>query len=242
MNELRNDKKMKKSELYAYIGTAISGIIILLILFFVMLPGLKKTEDGGIMISFGETFDGGGTVETPSQSVKQSSPPKAEIKEELLTQKDKSVAIPETKKKPDTRPSQTDDRLKKEQQASQQAEDLIGGSFGSGTGTGSGQTTGQETAGNPVGSGTSGGNTWSLSGRNLLGTIPTPAYNQNIEGYITVEIRVDANGNVTSARVSKATISDQTLRNAAENAAKRTKFSSGNGISTGTITYNFKLK
>lgn len=233
---------MKKSELYAYIGTAISGIIILLILFFVMLPGLKNTEDGGIMISFGDAFDGGGAVGTPSQSAKQSSPPKAEVKEELLTQKDKSVAIPETKKKPDTRPSQTDDRLKKEQQASQQAEDLIGGTFGSGTGTGSGQTTGSETAGNPVGSGTSGGNSWSLSGRNLLGTMPTPAYNQNIEGSLTVAIRVDAAGNVIDASISRGNISDASLRQEAIRAARRTRFSSGSGISTGTITYNFKLR
>lgn len=232
---------MKKSELYAYIGTAISGIIILLILFFVMLPGLKKMEDGGVMISFGEAFDGGGAVETPSQSAQQSSPPKAEVKEELLTQKNKSVAIPDTKKKPETTPSKTDERLKKEQQTSQQAEDLIGGSFGSGKGTGSGQTTGKETAGNPVGSGISGGNSWSLNGRNLLGTMPIPKYNQNLEGYITVEIRVDAGGNVISTRVTKATVSEQTLRDAAENAAKNTKFSSGNGIVTGTIIYNFKL-
>ncbi|MEA4974400.1 MAG: TonB family protein [Paludibacter sp.] len=233
---------MKKSELYAYIGTAISGIIILLILFFVMLPGLKNTEDGGIMISFGDAFDGGGAVEAPSQSAKQSSPPKAEVKEELLTQKDKSVAIPETKKKPDTRPSQTDDRLKKEQQASQQAEDLIGGSFGSNNNTGSGQTTGQETAGNPVGSGTSGGNSWSLSGRNLLGTMPTPSYNKNIEGSLTVAIRVDAAGNVIDASISRGNISDATLRQEAIRAARRTKFSSGKDISTGTITYIFKLK
>lgn len=242
MNVHRNIKRMKKSELYAYIGTAISGIIILLILFFVMLPGLKNLEDEGVMISFGEAIDGGGAVETPSQSVVKSSPPKAEIKEDLLTQQDKSVAIPETKQKPDTRPSQTNDRLKKEQQASQLAEDLIGGSFGTSAGTGSGQTTEQETAGNPVGSGTSGGNSWSLSGRNLLGTMPTPAYNQNIEGYLTVEIRVDTGGNVISATIKRGTISDQSLRNAALNAAKRTRFSSGNGIVTGTITYNFKLR
>lgn len=231
---------MKKSELYAYIGTAISGIIILLILFFVMLPGLKKTEDGGIMISFGETFDGGGAVETPSQSAKQSSPPKAEIKEELLTQKDKSVAIPETKKKPDTRPSQTDDRLKKEQQASQ-IEDLVGRSMNSEKGAGSGQTTGSQTAGNPVGRGTSDGNDWSLYGRDLLGRIPTPNYTQKQEGYITVEILVDANGNVTSTRVIKTTISDHTLLDATKNAAMKTKFSSGNGFSKGTITYKFNL-
>lgn len=233
---------MKKSELYAYIGTAISGIIILLILFFVMLPGLKNLEDGGVMISFGEAFDGGGAVETPSQSAKPTSPPKAEVKEELLTQKDKSVAIPETKKKPETTPTKTDNRQQKEQQASQRAEDLIGGSFGSGTGTGSGQTTGNETAGNPVGSGTSGGNSWSLSGRNLLGTMPTPAYNQNVEGFLTVAIRVDAAGNVIDASISRGNISESTLREEALKAARRTKFSSGSGISTGTITYNFKLR
>lgn len=233
---------MKKSELYAYIGTAISGIIILLILFFVMLPGLKNTEDGGIMISFGDAFDGGGAVETPSQSAKQSSPPKAEVKEELLTQKDKSVAIPETKKKPDTRPSQTDDRLKKEQQASQQAEDLIGGSFGSNNNTGSGQTTGQETAGNPAGSGTDGGNDWSLNGRQLLGKMPAPNYTQKEEGYITVEIQVDASGNVTRASIKFYTISDKALLKESIDAAYRTKFSSGSGFSTGTIKYNFKLK
>lgn len=241
MNVLRN-RKMKKSELYAYIGTAISGIIILLILLFVMLPGLKNTEDGGLMISFGETFDGGGAVETPSQSAKQSSPPKAEEKEELLTQKDKSVAIPETKKKPDTRPSQTDDRLKKEQQASQQADDLIGGSFGSSSGTGSGQTTGPDTAGNPVGQGTSGGNSWSLNGRNLLGNMPTPNYNQNTEGFLTVTIRVDAAGNVIDANIHRGNISDSSLRDEAIRAAKRTKFTAGSGMSTGTITYNFKLR
>jgi TonB family protein len=208
-----------------------------------MLPGLKNTEDGGIMISFGDAFDGGGAVETPSQSAKQSSPPKAEVKEELLTQKDKSVAIPETKKKPDTRPSQTDDRLKKEQQISQRTEDLVGGALGSGKNTGSGQTNSSETAGNPVGSGNQHGNSWSLSGRDLLGDMPKPTYNENIEGQITVEIRVDANGNVTLATVvPKTTISDQTLRNAAEKAAYKTKFSSGSGISTGKIIYNFRLK
>jgi TonB family protein len=239
-----NDKniKLKKSELYAYIGTAMSMIIILLMLFFIMLPGLKTYDDDGVMISFGDAFDGGGSVETPTPRAAQSASPKAEVKEELLTQKEKSVAIPETKQKPESKPSATDNRLKQEQQATQRADDLIGGSFGSGGTTGGGQTTGETIAGNPVGSGTSGGNSWSLSGRNLLGTMPTPAYNQNVEGYLTVEIRVDAAGNVISATIRRGTISDQSLREAAINAARRTRFSSGSGTASGTITYNFKLR
>lgn len=233
---------MKKSELYGYIGTVITAIIILLILLFVVLPGLKTAEDGGIMISFGESLDGAGFTEETTRHNPQTSSPKSELKEELMTQTDKSVVISNTKKTNEISQSKADDTYKKEQQASQQADDLIGGSFGASSNTGSGTTKGNDTAGNPVGSGTSGGNSWSLSGRNLLGSIPTPAYNQNIEGYITVEIRVDASGNVISSSVKKATISDQALRNAALNAAKRTRFSTGSGTVVGTITYYFNLK
>lgn len=238
---------MKKSELYAYIGTFISGIIILLLLLFILLPGLDMEEDGGIMISFGEAFDGGGSTEIPKQQVPQQSAPKPEVKkEELLTQKDKSVVIPKTptKKVVDNTQSKAEERIKKEQQVTKQADDLIGGSFGSGSpATGSGTNVGDQVAGNPVGSGNEGGNSWSLSGRNLLGKMPTPNYNQNIEGRITVEIRVDASGNVISASVGKNTnISDHSLRDAALNAAKRTRFSTGSGTVAGSIMYNFKLR
>lgn len=234
---------MRKSELYGYIGTVVSGIIILLILFFVILPGLKTAEDDGIMISFGDAVEGGGNTDATTQMmIPEASAPRAQIKEELITQTEKSVAINETRKKNEPTQSNADERYRKEQQASQQADELIGGSFGNSTNAGSGSTSGAQSAGNPVGSGTSGGNSWSLNGRNLLGTIPTPAYNQNVEGYITVDIRVDASGNVISTSVKKATISDPSLRNAALTAAKRTRFSSGSGTAVGTITYNFKLR
>jgi TonB family protein len=233
---------MKKSELYGYIGTVVSGIIILLLLFFVLLPGLKTSEDDGVMISFGDAIDGAGATEVPAEQKAQTSSAKSDIKEEMITQTDKSVVINDTKKSTDNVQSRLEDRYKKEQQASQQADDLIGGSFGGSSTAGSGSSQGDTSAGNPVGSGTSGGNSWSLNGRNLLGTIPTPAYSQNVEGYITVEIRVDASGNVTSASVTKSTISDNSLRKAATSAARRTRFSSGSGTVVGTITYNFKLK
>jgi TonB family protein len=233
---------MKKSELYGYIGTVICGIIILLLLFFVLLPGLKNNEDDGVMISFGDAFDGAGTTDVPAQQIPQSSSTKSEIKQEMITQTEKSVVINETKQNKETAQSKAEDRFLKEQEASQQADDLIGGSFGSGATSGSGTSAGDQTAGNPVGRGSSGGNSWSLSGRNLLGAMPTPLYNQNVEGFVTIEIRVDASGTVVSASVAKYTVSDQSLRNAALNAARRTRFSTGSVTVAGSITYNFKLR
>ncbi len=238
---------MKQSELYAYIGTAISAIIILLILLFVFLPSLKVEGDDGMMISFGEVFDGGGSITENSQE--QSTPtntPKTDVKDDILTQEDESVAIPDTKK-PDPKPSkeeekrkQEEERRRKEEEAAKKIAQETSDAFSAFKG--SGQTTGDETAGNPVGSGTAGGHSWSLDGRNLLGTMPTPSYNQNVEGYITVEITVDASGTVQNARIMRATISDQSIRDAAISAAKRTQFSSGTGRTTGSITYNFKLR
>jgi len=167
-----------------------------------------------------------------------------------LTQKDKSVVIPETTKKktettpkPKPKPDNTKvEQQKKEQQATQQANDLIGGSFGSSKSSGSGNTNSGGQQGNPVGKGTEGGNSWSLSGRNLSGSMPKPNYDQNEEGFVTVEIKVDANGNVTDASIKRASITNTTLRSEALSAARRTKFTSGSGVQIGTITYNFKLR
>jgi hypothetical protein len=37
------------------------------------------------------------------------------------------------------------------------------------------------------------GNSWSLNGRNLVGNLITPRYEQNVEGEVTVNIRVNEN-------------------------------------------------
>jgi TonB family protein len=115
--------------------------------------------------------------------------------------------------------------------------------FGNGGTTGSGNTTGNTPQGNPAGSGNSGGNSWSLSGRSLSGRLVAPSYDNDVEGKITVTIRVDANGKVISANIGSPTnISDATTRNAAQTAALNTKFTAGNGNTSGSITYNFKLR
>jgi TonB family protein len=73
---------------------------------------------------------------------------------------------------------------------------------------------------------------------------PPVAQKSNIEGKVVVEVALDIEGNVVSA---KATSGHQFLRAAAEDAAKRSKFRpamfNGQAIkATGTITYNFTLR
>ena len=233
--------KIPKSKLYAWIGTIVSAIIILLILFFVVLPELQREEDGGVMISFGDAIEGGGIEGTSAQSTEQASESRQEKDEDVLTQQDASIALSDAKRKQEEAArAEAERRLQQERQAAQQADELMGDLFNSSTG-GSGRTTGETTAGNPVGKGSMDGNTWSLDGRGLLGSMPRPAYSRNTEGYLTVEIRVNDAGEVISARIQKGTISDNTIRNAAIDAAKKTRFSSGRGTVNGTITYNFKL-
>ena len=170
-----------------------------------------------------------------------------------MTQDDNSLAIAEQKKK-DKREKEAAERLrieeqrianekKKAQQDAINKANEMNGLFGNNNSKGSGTTSGDGRQGNPAGSGNSGGNSWSLNGRSLTGSLVQPSYDNDVEGRITVNIRVDENGSVLSASIGSPTnISDAATRNAAMSAAKRTRFSSGDGVSTGSITYNFKLR
>ena len=118
-----------------------------------------------------------------------------------------------------------------------------GGGSGGGSGSGTGTGSGSGTQGNPAGKGSGGGHSWSLNGRTLTGRLVSPKYDKDVEGKVTVSIRVDESGKVIStAIVSPTTIGDAQTRNAAITAAVNTRFSPGNGISAGVITYNFNLR
>lgn len=105
-----------------------------------------------------------------------------------------------------------------------------GGGIGKGTGTGPGDGSGS-------------GISYSLGGRGSL-TLHKPSYDSKEQGKVVVTIKVDKNGNVTSAVAgAKGTnVSDQTLWQLAKDAALKSKFASDpNAPETqiGTITYNF---
>ncbi|MDO9153399.1 MAG: TonB family protein [Paludibacter sp.] len=254
---------MNKSEKYGLIGSATLTVLLLLLLFFIVMPGLKTPEDEGVMISFGETLDGGGVTQKPTPKVTEPTPQKPSepktvtapkpTKNDYVTQKDNSVALNEQKKKEkEERDALEKQRLEEARVASekrrreQEAIDnanTMDGLFGSGGSKGSGNTSGNATQGNPVGLGNSGGHSWSLTGRSLSGRLVEPSYENDVEGKITVSIVVDTNGNVTRASIGTPTnISDPTTRNAALAAARSTKFTAGSGSASGSITYNFKLR
>lgn len=253
--------QIDKAKIYGAVGTAIFYSLLFLLLWFVAMPTPEKwIEDEGIVVSFGTDADGIGFGEMPAQIDADSYIPPKPIAEQqkLITQDNTpSVQLPKQQENKNNKKIEQQKELRKQEQrmaakaaaeqrkrdeATTKANNLLGGAFGN-SGSGSGATQGDIRQGNPAGSGTSGGHGWSLSGRSLMGALATPEYPSNVEGKITISIRVNAAGNVTNANVSSPTnISDAQTRNAAIRAAKQTRFSVGSGISVGTITYNFKLE
>lgn len=95
--------------------------------------------------------------------------------------------------------------------------------------------------GNPVGHGNGYGNSWTLAGRSLKGTLPQPSNNFRQEGKVVVQIRVNAAGKVTSATIKGGDVSDKKTQQLALDAAYKAKFTEGDSDQIGTITYIFKL-
>ena len=133
------------------------------------------------------------------------------------------------------------ERKAKEAEAIAKANQM-GSLFGNaGNTSGSGNSQGNGQKGNPVGHGSSGGHNWSLSGRDLKGTLPQPSNAFNQEGKVVVQIRVNAAGNVVEATIKGGNVSDKQTQQIALDAAKKAKFTEGDHDQIGTITYIFKL-
>ena len=84
-----------------------------------------------------------------------------------------------------------------------------------------------------------------LAGRGIVGSLPRPVYNVQDQGVVVVSITVDRDGNVTKATSGArgTTTLNRTLLDAAERAARQTKWVRNPNVleQTGTITYTFKL-
>jgi len=86
-----------------------------------------------------------------------------------------------------------------------------------------------------------------LQGRNVIGTLPKPAYSVQNSGIVVVTIWVDNYGNVTKAQAGAdgTTVTDQHLWAAARTAAMKAHFNQkpdAPALQQGTITYIFDLK
>lgn len=262
------ERRLKKSELYAALGTLIFSIITMLILIFCSLSAadVPKQSDG-IEINFGDGADGSPAPLSDAQEVAATTtttttataaPPPSETPD-MMSQQDPSVAIAEKQKKEQQRQQQQEQiRQQQVQKAAQQkaaqqaaqsarAANMAAGAFGkggngkSGNGPGGGGT--GNTPGNPLGHGTSRGNSWTLAGRDLKTSIERPNYVGNQEGRIIINITVDRDGNVISAQQASGTnISDRSLLEECKKKARLVKFSASRtgGNAVGRITYNFR--
>lgn len=117
------------------------------------------------------------------------------------------------------------------------------GTSADGTGT-EGSKEGNSSTGAKTGTG--GYGTFDLGGRSLgTGSLPKPAYNVQEEGRVVVNITVNPAGQVVATSINPQTNTvNSALRKAAEDAARKARFNTVDGVTnqTGTITYYFNLR
>ena len=241
-----------------------TALFLLLWLLTIGIP--RPEEDEGIMVSFGEMETGGGRPDglTAAASVPETSTP-APAKpaaDEMMTQEDEeSLALARQREEEERRQREAEEAKRRaeeqrlaEQRAKEQAAiaraNQMGALFGQtnsdeGANGMPGESASSATKGNPIGHGSSGGNSWSLDGRRLKNSLPKPSTDFRQEGRVVVQIMVNAQGKVVSARAGAGTtISDETTKQIAVRAAYKAEFDVVDRPTAqmGTITYYFKLK
>ena len=232
----------------AAIGTVLFLLLVLLLLWFVRIYAVAPEQEEGIELAFLEEEipeTGGYPSDAPNPSpVPEDAPaaPAAPAVTQPTPATPPTLAIERARKEKEEREAAERARKQKEAEAIAKANAMssLFGNTDNSENVGSGsQGAGQK--GNPVGHGSSGGNSWSLSGRGIKGTLPKPANTFNQEGRVIIEIRVNAAGNVISATIKGGTISDKQTQQLALDAARKAKFTEGDHDQIGTITYNFKF-
>jgi TonB family protein len=250
-----------KRHIIASVGTVLFMILLFLLLWFIYLTAVIPEQEEGIEVAFGEVAEAGGYMDEQSEAMpvpapEPVAPPQQAtpaVEEHITTEDPEALALAEAKRKQE---AQEKARLEAERKAREAAEaerkakeaeavakaNAFGSLFGnSGNTTGSGESEGSGQRGNPVGHGSVGGNSWSLAGRGIKGTLPMPSNNFRQEGKVVVQIRVNAAGEVVNATITGGDVSDKQTQQLALEAARKAKFTEGDHDQIGTITYIFKL-
>ena len=263
--------KREKFDIFSVLWTVLLHLAVIGLLFLFHLTKPVVQAESGVPVMLGNMGNLDTDYEfTEVNSMPAPAPatvpvPKAPQAEPALTQNmEETVAIESGEKEKPVKPADTprqptpeEIRAEQERQAAEQAQNLMANAFGrsssmqassseennSDTQGAPGSTEGNATQGKASGVGSYG--TWDLGGRDMLGELPRPAYSIQEEGRVVVTITVDPEGNVIDTRINNRTnTTNLQLRQAAEQAARRTKFNAigGENNQTGTITYYFKLK
>ncbi len=199
----------------------------------------------GILVEFGEDFEGSGEEELTASDVATSPTPEPlpEPLEELMTDPNTEVEVEQP-----TEPTPTIEERVVNQNA------LFPGRKEESTSTSQGDSS--ESVGNQGGqSGGDSGSTSSTTGegdhptfelkdRSVVGELPLPVYNADAAGKVIIDITVDEFGSVKTAsyRAQGSTTNNSRLVAAAQAAALKAKFTQSEQLlQGGTITYIFKM-
>lgn len=242
-------------------------LLVLLLLWLVCFRMPEKQEESGvpvIMGSMGNLDTDYDFTEVESASIPAPQSPASVTQAEPIVTQDmeETVALDEGEKKVEKKetvaePTPEQLRAKAEQQAAEEANQLMQNLFGKGQTTVSASSPENSSesgvAGSPQGNSTEGKTTgiggfgtFDLGGRDVdANGLQRPKYTVQEEGRVVVTITVNPEGKVISTSINKrSNTMNAQLRAAAEDAARRTRFTavSGPDNQTGTITYYFRLK
>ena len=263
--------KREKFDIFSVLWTVLLHLVVIGLLFLIHLTKPVAQAESGVPVMLGNMGNLDTDYElTEVNSMPAPAPasvpvPKAPQAEPAITQNlEETVAIESGEKEKPVKPAETpkqptpeEIRAEQERQAAEAAQNLMANAFGrsnsmqasastennSDVQGAPGSTEGNATQGKATGVG--GYGTWDLNGRDMLGELPRPSYSVQEEGRVVVTITVDPEGNVIETRINNRTnTTNLQLRNAAIEAARKTKFDKSNDQNnqTGTITYYFKLK
>jgi len=260
----------RKSKIGGIAGTVIfHGIILALLFLLGLTTPLPLPGEEGVEVNLGYSDQGMGTDQQlqPAPAEEISSPPpqsSPQEEEKIVTQEtEEAPAIEKPRKekpKPVTKPAEeTPKEVQPEEKPAEQPKvnpkALYKGKSNTTTEGGQEGQTGQAgDQGNPNGDpnatnyegngGKGNGPGFDLGGRGAR-ILPSPSYTSNEQGDVVVEIYVDRQGNVISARpgVRGTTTQDARLWEVAKDAAMQSKFDADpNALEKqrGTITYKFR--
>ncbi|MDR0798661.1 MAG: TonB family protein [Dysgonamonadaceae bacterium] len=255
--------KITKEKLIGGIVAAICCGLLFLLLYSSVIKTIIKPKEQKTLVHFGTIDPETGTFEprpennlasagnpepagasapapppNPQQIHPKPTPAKPSAPPVITQNRDKTAAVSNAEAE---REKQEQARKKAEEERQKAAiNQQAANAFGSG---GQGNSSGNGTDSSSGNSGSYG--TVSLSGRTLgSGGLPLPAYSQQEEGRIVVNITVNPQGKVVLVAIGRGTtITDATMRQAALDAARKATFNviSGTENQSGSITYNYKL-
>lgn len=257
--------KVTKNQIQGVVVTLALHALVVVLLVALKLHVPVQEEESGVPVTLGNVAKAMGFTEsyqfTEVSSVKSDIPnvnnapltqPQPQVNEPLVTQPDEpTVDVPSAEE------IEAQKRAETERQAAERAAQQMASAFGKGfemgskgdateqveegtQGAESGVSTAEKTEGiDPKGS-------FDLNGRSLVGDgLPVPVNTAQVEGCVVVTITVNPAGQVIATRINRRTDTANTkLRDAAEAAAKRTRFNRIDAVDNqmGTITYFFTVR